>query len=38
MGNPGLVDGEVVGAIGASFTTAEQDVHVAQAGVAALAQ
>ena len=37
-GLPVVVDGEVVGAIGASFATPEQDVQVAQAGVAALTQ
>jgi glc operon protein GlcG len=35
---PVVVDGEVIGAIGASFATPEQDVQVAQAGLAALAQ
>ena len=35
---PVVVDGEVVGAIGASFATPEQDIQVAQAGVAALKQ
>jgi glc operon protein GlcG len=37
-GLPVLVDGEVIGAIGASFATPGQDVQVAQAGLAALAQ
>jgi glc operon protein GlcG len=37
-GIPVIVDGEVVGAIGASFATPEQDVHVAEAGLAALGQ
>jgi glc operon protein GlcG len=35
-GLPVVVDGEVVGAIGASFATPEQDVQVAKAGMAAL--
>jgi glc operon protein GlcG len=35
-GLPVVVDGEVVGAIGASFAKPEQDVQVAQAGLAAL--
>ena len=35
-GLPVVVDGEVVGAIGASFATPEQDVEVAKAGLAAL--
>jgi uncharacterized protein GlcG (DUF336 family) len=35
---PAVIDGEVIGAIGASFATPEQDVRVAQAGLAALAQ
>lgn len=35
-GLPLVVDGEVVGAIGASFDTPEHDVRIAQAGVAAL--
>jgi glc operon protein GlcG len=35
---PVVIDGEVIGAIGASFATPEQDVQVAQAGLAALAQ
>ena len=37
-GFPVVIDGEVVGAIGASFATPEQDVKVAQAGLAALTQ
>ena len=35
---PVVVDGEVVGAIGASFAKPDQDVKVAQAGLAALGQ
>ena len=35
-GLPIVVDGEVVGAIGASFDTPEHDVQIAQAGLAAL--
>jgi glc operon protein GlcG len=35
-GLPNVVDGEVIGAIGASFDTPEHDVQIAQAGVAAL--
>jgi glc operon protein GlcG len=35
---PVVVDGEVIGAIGASFATPEQDVQVARAGLAALGQ
>jgi glc operon protein GlcG len=35
---PVVVDGEVIGAIGASFATPEHDVQVAQAGLAALGQ
>jgi glc operon protein GlcG len=35
---PVVVDGEVVGAIGASFATPKQDVQVARAGLAALGQ
>jgi glc operon protein GlcG len=35
-GIPVVVDGEVVGAIGASFATPDQDVRVARAGLAAL--
>jgi glc operon protein GlcG len=35
---PVVVDGEVIGAIGASFATPEQDVQVAQAELAALGQ
>jgi len=37
-GLPVVVDGEVVGAIGASFATPEEDVRVAKAGLAALTQ
>jgi glc operon protein GlcG len=37
-GLPVMIDGEVVGAIGASFATPEEDVKVAQAGLAALNQ
>jgi glc operon protein GlcG len=37
-GLPVVVDGEVIGAIGASFATPQQDVQVARAGLAALAQ
>jgi glc operon protein GlcG len=37
-GLPVVVDGQVVGAIGASFATPAQDVQVAQAGLAALNQ
>jgi glc operon protein GlcG len=37
-GLPVVVDGEVIGAIGASFTTPEQDVQVARAGLASLGQ
>jgi glc operon protein GlcG len=37
-GLPVVVDGEVVGAIGASFAKPEQDVQIAQAGLAALTQ
>jgi glc operon protein GlcG len=37
-GLPIVVDGEVVGAIGASFDTPEHDVQIAQAGLAALAR
>ena len=33
---PVVVDGEVIGAIGASFDTPEHDVQVAKAGLAAL--
>jgi glc operon protein GlcG len=36
-GLPIVVNGEVVGAIGASFDTPEHDVHIAQAGLAAFA-
>jgi glc operon protein GlcG len=35
-GLPIVVDGEVIGAFGASFDTPEHDVQIAQAGVAAL--
>jgi len=35
-GLPIVVDGEVIGAIGASFDTPEHDVEIAQAGLAAL--
>jgi glc operon protein GlcG len=35
-GLPIVVDGEVIGAIGASFDTPEHDVQIAQAGLAAL--
>jgi len=35
-GIPVVVDGQVVGAIGVSFATPDQDVQIAQAGVAAL--
>lgn len=35
-GLPVVVDGQVVGAIGASFDTPEHDVQIAQAGLAAL--
>jgi glc operon protein GlcG len=35
-GLPIIVDGEVIGAIGASFDTPEHDVQIAQAGLAAL--
>ena len=35
-GFPVVIDGEVVGAIGASFATPEMDVQVARAGLAAL--
>jgi glc operon protein GlcG len=35
---PVVVDGEVVGAIGASFATPKQDVQVARAGLAARGQ
>ena len=36
-GLPVVVDGEVIGAIGASFDTPEHDVQIAQAGLAAVA-
>jgi glc operon protein GlcG len=35
-GLPIVVDGEVIGAIGASFDTPEHDVTIAQAGLAAV--
>jgi len=35
---PVVVDGEVIGAIGASFATPEEDEQVAKAGLAALSQ
>jgi glc operon protein GlcG len=35
---PVVVDGEVIGAIGASFATPEEDEQIAKAGVAALSQ
>jgi len=35
-GLPIVVDGEVIGAIGASFDTPEHDVQIAQAGLAAV--
>ena len=35
---PVVVDGEVIGAIGASFATPEEDEQVARAGLAALSQ
>jgi glc operon protein GlcG len=35
-GLPVVVDGEVIGAIGASFDTPEHDVQIAQAGLAAV--
>ena len=37
-GLPVIVDGEVIGSIGASFATPEEDEQVAKAGLAALAQ
>jgi glc operon protein GlcG len=37
-GLPVVVDGEVIGAIGASFATPEEDEQVAKAGLAALTQ
>jgi glc operon protein GlcG len=37
-GLPIVVDGEVIGAIGASFDTPEHDVQIAQAGLAALSR
>jgi glc operon protein GlcG len=35
-GLPIVVDGEVIGAIGASFDAPEHDVQIAQAGLAAV--
>jgi glc operon protein GlcG len=37
-GLPVVVDGEVIGGIGASFATPEEDEQVAEAGLAALTQ
>jgi glc operon protein GlcG len=37
-GLPIIVDGQVIGGIGASFDTPEHDVQIAQAGLAALAR
>jgi len=37
-GLPIVVDGQVIGAIGASFDTPQHDAQIAQAGVAAIAQ
>ena len=37
-GLPVVVDGEVIGAIGASFATPEEDEQVAKAGLAALSE
>jgi glc operon protein GlcG len=37
-GLPIVVDGQVIGAIGASFDTPEHDVQIAKAGLAALTQ
>jgi glc operon protein GlcG len=37
-GLPIVVDGQVIGGIGASFDTPEHDVEIAQAGLAALSQ
>ncbi len=37
-GLPVVVDGEVIGGIGASFATPEEDEQVAKAGLAALTQ
>jgi glc operon protein GlcG len=37
-GLPIIVDGQVIGGIGASFDTPEHDVEIAQAGLSALAQ
>lgn len=35
---PIVVDGQVIGGIGASFDTSERDVQIAQAGLAALSR
>ena len=35
---PIVVDGQVIGGIGASFDTSEHDVQIAQAGLAALSR
>ena len=37
-GLPIVVDGEVIGAVGASFDTPEHDVRIAEAGLAAVPQ
>jgi uncharacterized protein GlcG (DUF336 family) len=37
-GLPIVVDGQVIGGIGASFDTPEHDVQIAQAGLAALSR
>jgi glc operon protein GlcG len=37
-GLPIIVDGQVIGGIGASFDTPEHDVEIAQAGLAALSR
>jgi glc operon protein GlcG len=37
-GLPVVVDGEVIGGIGASFATPEEDEQIAKAGLAALTQ
>jgi glc operon protein GlcG len=37
-GLPVVVDGEVIGGIGASFATPDEDEQVAKAGLAALTQ
>jgi glc operon protein GlcG len=37
-GLPIVVDGQVIGGIGASFDTLEHDIEIAQAGLAALTQ